>query len=365
MTLRVVRLVPVLDFGGVESRIVLQSRLTDRSLVDLRVCTFWKPGAAAEEIMGDGFSVDVLDVQPRDVGRALWTLMRYLREQRPDILHCSISEANLLGLVAGALTGVPVRIAEEVGMPSHGTPARLLFRLLYKTASAIVGVTQAVCDYVLEVDNAPPESVKLIYNCAHPRFFPEDRKPVERTEAQRRTLFMAGRLMPVKNQSTVLKAFARVRETHPDAKLVIAGEGPLHEDLEREIQALDIADGARLLGYREDVPALLAEAGAFVLSSHAEGCSISLIEAMATGVPSLGSDVPGIVEVMGRPLANQWAVHATDVDGWVRLFTRYLELGEEERSDLARRAQDRAYAVFSPHRYVAQLQSLYETLSTP
>lgn len=348
---------PVLDFGGVESRIALQAH-SERSY-DLRVCTFWKDGAAAQEVRSSGVPVDVLGVPPRPTPRAIGALARYLRQQKPDVLHCSISEANFLGLVAGTITRVPVRIVEEVGMPAHGLAGRIAFRTLYSSvATLIIGVTEAVCDYVRRVDRAPTHRVRRVYNCAHPRFFPDTPRTTQRVESKRNALLMVGRLHPVKNHETVLRALARTE----GLTLRIVGDGPLKEKVLRQRDELGLVDRVHLAGYQDNIVEQLGDAGAFVLASHDEGCSISLIEAMATGLPALGSDVPGIREVMGNTLADQWTVQATDVEGWCRLFDQYQNLGTT-RPTVASEFQRRAYDNFSPARYLETLDQIYSSLT--
>src|SRR4051812_22494897 len=92
---RVVRLLPTLDFGGVESRAILQSELHDRERLDLRVCTFHRAGAAADAIRALGIPVDVLGQDPRiRNARASLALAAYLLRTKPDIVHASIVEAN-------------------------------------------------------------------------------------------------------------------------------------------------------------------------------------------------------------------------------------------------------------------------------
>ena len=150
---------PVLDFGGVEARVVLQSSKSFTRSYDLRVCTFDRARAAAEAVRAEGIEVDVLDTlaDPRSP-EALRTLISYLRRVRPDVLHSSISEANVLGLVAASFAGVRGRIAEEVGVPSHSWKGRIVMAGLYRRATRIVGVSEATCRYLIDVDRAPRES---------------------------------------------------------------------------------------------------------------------------------------------------------------------------------------------------------------
>jgi glycosyltransferase involved in cell wall biosynthesis len=363
--IRVVRVLPVLDFGGVESRVTLQARLLDRNAFDLRVCTFHKAGRAARAIRDAGIEVDVCGADPsaRNV-LATVRMTRYLARLRPDVVHASIAEANVHCLVAAKLARVPVVIAEEVGAPNHSSVARAVFALLYRAADAVVGVTRATCDAIMEQDHAPGDRVRLVYNCAGPEYFPDPPEEIRVTNGAPREPFkilLVGRLVPVKNQELFVEAFARVAAERSDVELDIVGDGPLKEELARRIQELGIGNRVHLLGFRRDVRELLRRADVFALPSLSEGCSISLVEAMATGVFVIGSRVPGNLEVM-EDLAQEWTVGPMDVDGWARAIRRSVELERRERARLARRAQEIAYARFSPPVYIRELERLYQDL---
>ncbi len=362
MVLKVLRLLPELDFGGVESRVQLQGQLHAPSDYALRVCAFHKLGKAARRLEELGVPVDVLNVDPRARNpAATLALARYLRRQRPDVLHASIAEANFHGLLAGSASRVPVRIAEETGMPAHSRTARLMYRGVYQLASSVVGVTSAVADYVRDVDRAPRDRVRVIHNCAGPAFFPEARATVARPPGPFRVL-LVGRLVPVKNHLHFLAAVAPLLSSRPDLRVAIAGDGPLRTELARAIRELGLEGSVELLGARSEVQQLLATAHLFALPSLSEGCSVSLIEAMASGVPAIGSDVPGVREVMG-PLAAEWTTSSTATDGWIRLLTAASGMEPAKREAWALRAQARMYELFSPTTYVARLSSLYRELS--
>jgi glycosyltransferase involved in cell wall biosynthesis len=360
--LHVMRLLPELDFGGVESRVVLQSRMHTRERYRLSVCTFHKPGAAAEAVQQAGVEVQTLGVSPAP--RRLASTLRlaaFLRRARPDVLHASIAEANFHGIMAARLAGVPVVIAEETGMPSHSLTARAAYAGLYALADAVVGVTQAVCDYSRQVDFAPPSRVRLIYNCARGEYFPTARRePVSRREGDFRFL-LVGRLVEVKNHELLLRAFAKVAAARPRVSLRIVGEGPLRDRLESQVKSNALQDRVQLMGFRADIREQLVASDAFLLPSLAEGCSISLIEAMATGVPVLGSDVPGIREVMG-PVAPDWTAPARDEAAWVALLCKLIDAAPAERVELARTVQAIAYTRFSPQAYLGNVERMYDEL---
>ncbi len=362
--LRVCRLLPELDFGGVESRVTLQASLHDRSAIDLRVCGFHKPGAAAAKIREAGVAVDTLDASPAVRNpKATIALARYLRRTRPDVLHASITEANFHALAAAKLAGVPIVIAEETGMSVHRLLGRMGFRLLYRAASTVVGVTEAVCDCVRDVYWAPRERVQLIYNCASPEYFPSARH--EPDPGVPPHLLAVGRLTPVKNHEFLLRAFAGVVKRRPDARLTIVGDGPLAEATAALVRQLQLNAQVELCGYRNDVRDLLTKSRGFLLPSLSEGCSISLIEAMATGTPALGSNVPGILEVLGDDLGAKWTAPSSDEAAWTRLICALLELSPDAWRSMALTAQARAYELFSPSAYVQRVEALYRRLALP
>ena len=113
------------------------------------------------------------------------------------------------------------------------------------------------------------------------------------------TLLWLGRLSEPKDPFTLLRAWAEVRRTVPDCPLLVAGDGELRAPSEMLARQLGIEANVSFLGMRRDVGALLAASDAFVLSSKMEGLPISMIEAMAAGVPCIGTDAGGVRELIG------------------------------------------------------------------
>ncbi|MFW5967072.1 MAG: glycosyltransferase [Persicimonas sp.] len=358
---RIVRLMPVLDFGGAESRIKTIAEWLDRERYELRVCTFWKAGHTAEHVEEMGVPVDVLEVDPAvKNARATFRLWQYLRDVEPDILHSSIAEANFHGALAGAAAGVPVRIVEEVGIPDRSTPGRAVFAGIYRLVDAIVGVSEATCDYLRDREWAPADRVRLIHNCVRPQFLePAPGEPIE-VDASFRVVTV-GRLAPVKNHKGLIRAFAGVVERVDDAELLIAGEGPMRPDLEALIDELELEEHVELLGFRDDVPRLLESADAFVLPSFSEGLSNALLEAMARGLPVVASDVGGNPEVVEH-LGRRWLLAPRDLDAWTARLIQLAEMPGGERDELGERARGVIEEHFSPEVYTEHLEAMYDEL---
>lgn len=349
---------PVLDFGGVESRIAIQAVLMRERVNELRVCTFWRPGAAATRLESLGVAVDVLDVDPSIRNpRATWRLYSYLRRHRPDIIHCRIGEGNWHGLIAGTLARVPVRIAEEVGLPTRSGITKQVFPFLYHLAHRVVGISKPTCRFLIEEDGVDPSKVRLVHNTANPAFF--DEPPIDtRADGSPFRTVAVGRLDQVKNQAMLIRAFATLHSSYPDTVLDIIGEGPERTALAALIDELDLGDSVQLLGFRDDVRSQLGSADLFVLPSHSEGLPVSLVEAMACEVPALGSDVGGVSEVMGE-LGDQFLLQPDDESAWTRAMEQMVLMSKTERNAIGQRARQQVLDHFSPQAYIANLEALY------
>jgi glycosyltransferase involved in cell wall biosynthesis len=343
----------------VESRVVLQAEGAAREPYRLRVCALHRDGEAARRVRAAGIPVDVLDLppNPRELG-TLTKVWRYLRQLRPDLLHASIAETNFLALTSGRIAGVPRIIVEEVGVPRHSFRGRMAFSALYRLANRIIGVTEATCRYVVERDHAPAASVVTVYNCADPSFFPEPRAAVQRPSRKTLELLAVGRLHPIKNHLGLLDGFDVAAGRDDGLRLTVVGDGPLRSKVEARIAASRYRHRITFEGFRSDIRRRLELADAYVLPSLAEGCSISLIEAMATGLPVIGSNVEGIREVMGDALAVDWTFEPKAHSMAERLVDM-AQTTVQQRLLLAETAQERAYRMFSPATYLSNLRRVY------
>jgi glycosyltransferase involved in cell wall biosynthesis len=108
------------------------------------------------------------------------------------------------------------------------------------------------------------------------------------------------RFHPVKDHATLINAFATVARTRSDVDLMLAGDGELRENLERQVETLGLAGRVRFLGVRRDVPDVLMASDVFTLSSLSEASSLTLLEAMASGLPVVVTDVGGNPELVRR-----------------------------------------------------------------
>jgi glycosyltransferase involved in cell wall biosynthesis len=357
--LKLIKLIPVLDFGGVETVFETQNQLIDRDRFDLRVCTFWKAGAAAERIASTGTPIDVLGVDPSIRNpKATLALARYLRKTKPDILQASISEANFHTALVAKPCGVPIVMIEEHGLPDRPLPYRLVHTALYRMVDAIVGVSNVTCRYVVDREYAPASRVHLLYNAIAPEFFAPV-APRVRSGGEFRFVTV-GRLHPMKNQERLIRAFAAVAQARPEARLQVVGAGPLERALARLVEQLGLQGRVELTGYRADVRNLVENADCFAFPSLAEAFGLAAVEAMARRVPVIASSWGALPEVVGE-LGHRWIVDPLDIDGWSRAMIEMISLSAAQREALESKAREIAMR-FSLERHSAELHRLYDML---
>jgi glycosyltransferase involved in cell wall biosynthesis len=223
-------------------------------------------------------------------------LIRLLRRERPDILHASSSKAGVLGRLAGFLAGVPIRIFTVHGwaFAAHSGVAGGLYRWADRLVRPLTTVTICVSQREraagLAAGTCNGERTVVIPNAV-------GAARASRSEAsgrKRRLIVSVGRLKAPKDFLTLVRALGRLPSDSFEA--VIVGEGPERARLEAEIEALGLTERVSLAGERRDVPHLLAAADVFVLSSASEGMPVSVLEAMAAGLPVVASRVGGVPE---------------------------------------------------------------------
>jgi glycosyltransferase involved in cell wall biosynthesis len=234
-------------------------------------------------------------------------LARYLRNVRPDTLLSSMTYTNLQALWARRIAGVNVRLviserttlSASIREPTRRRAARWralppLVRRYYPWADSIVAVSGGVARDLSTLATLPLSRVQAIYNpvVSHRLLqmaeapvrwpWPADDQPV---------IMSAGRLEPVKDFPTLLRAFAMVRRQR-HAKLIIMGRGSSEGALRRLARELGLEADFALAGWIDNPFAYMAKASLFVLSSRYEGLPGALIQALACGCPSIATDCP-------------------------------------------------------------------------
>jgi glycosyltransferase involved in cell wall biosynthesis len=305
--LRVGFVVHVMQVAGAEMLVAdTCRRLAGR--IDPTVICLDRLGALGEQLRGEGVHVAVLDRKPGVDWSLVGRMRRVFSERRLQVVHAHQYTPFFYAALAKATSlRRPRLILTEHGRhyPDVVAPKRRWTNrlVLGHLADALTGVCQFSADGLVESDGFPARRLQVIRNgidLAAYRVTADRRAACQAVglDPAFRHVTCVARFHPVKDHLTLLDAFARVSAQAPDARLVLAGDGDLRGALEARSAALGIQGAVQFLGVRHDVPALLAASDVFVLSSLSEAASLTLLEAMACGVPPVVTDVGGNPEIV-------------------------------------------------------------------
>lgn len=367
MSLRVALLTTNLARGGAEAQVVRLAVELRRRGWEVAVISLLPPSAFTVELAEAGVEVHSADMQPGAADpRGLARVVAILARFRPQVLHSHMFHANVVARAARLVCPVPAVVATlhsaaESRREGGGLRLRdLAYRLTGPLSDAVVAVSRAAGERHAAAGAVSCRKLRVIPNGVDTEVFRPD---AARRAALRRELALggelvwlaAGRLMWKKDYPTLLEAFARAR----GGVLLIAGDGPREAGL--RTLARELAVDARFLGRRDDLPALMNAADAFVLSSVVEGLPVALIEASASGLPAVTTDAGGAAEVVedGR---TGWVVPCGDVKALAAAMSRLAALPAEARAEMGRAARARAVAQFDAAVIAARWERLYGEL---
>jgi glycosyltransferase involved in cell wall biosynthesis len=322
---RVTRIIARLNVGGP----AIQAITLTRRLEDHGFHTRLIRGAEAAAEGNMDYLAEELGVRPtliptlrRDPGlsdlRALGTLVRLLRRDRPGVVHTHAAKGGTLGRIA-TVVAFPRRRSRPVIIHTYhghsltgyfgGTTAgfyRLVERLLAPVTDRLIAVSQEVRDDLVGLGVAPPEKFTVVPLGFDLSPFSSDEQRAER-RARLRGAWGAGdetlvvtliaRLVPIKRVDRFLAAAAMVAE-HESVRFVVVGDGELREHLQSSAQATALGDRLFWAGFRRDIPDVCYASDVVVLTSDNEGTPVSLIEAQAAAVPVVSTDVGGVRSVV-------------------------------------------------------------------
>lgn len=320
---RVAQLVLTLCPGGAERlAIELSRRLADR--FGMAVICLEEPGALAQTLNASG--IDVIAIRRRQ-GFRPWlarTIAELTRTHGIDVLHCQQYSPYVYGSLARLLRPSLRVIYTEHGRLGDGPPSlkrRAINPLIAPLPHGIYAVSHDLRRHML-TEGFPPSRVGVITNGIdvgdRPGEMERRRARAElRIPSDALVFGTAARLDPVKDLSTLIDAFAKVRWELNGARLLILGDGPERDELVRRARTQRVSESVLFAGYRADVRALLPGCDVYVNSSVSEGISLTILEAMAAELPVIATNVGGTPEVVSDG-ENGVLVPARDSDALAR-----------------------------------------------
>lgn len=252
--------------------------------------------------------------------QTLWELIQLMKKERPQIVHTHTAKAGVLGRVAAFVTGVPIVVHTFHGHVLSGyfsKPFSYLIRwiekiLALKTTKIVTLSPNLQHELSCRFKLAPSSKFRVIplgreisQFWESEKYKGELRKELGIHDQNVFLIGTLGRLVPIKDQRTLLKAFSLIDGKNSHIHLVICGEGNLKEDLKKYTSELGISNRVHFLGWRADLPRIYADLDCFVLSSKNEGTPLSIIESFASGCPVISTRVGGVPDMFHERTQSQ------------------------------------------------------------
>jgi glycosyltransferase involved in cell wall biosynthesis len=365
-TVHVAMVIPTLDrMGGAERQArLLAVGLRRRGWRVTVVALSGTGGAAAAELRTAG--VDFLSLSMRKGladPRGWVRFVRWLRRNKPDVVHAHLPHAAWLARWSRLLAPVPVVIDTLHSASTGGPRRRLGYRISRALPDQVTAVSQSVADCHISARMVPAAALTIQPN----GIAAEEWRPDAQVRAEMRRemglgdefLWLAvGRLEMVKDFPTLLKAMVAVPS---QARLVIAGGGPLLPNLARLASHHGLRDRVKFLGFEPKVMRWYQAADGFVLASRWEGLPMALLEAAACALPAVATDVPGSSEVILDGETGT-LVPPADVSALAWAMTAMMRTSPEERSRMGAAARERVLKQFSLESCFDRWEELYFTL---
>ena len=352
-----------LGIGGMERVVVTLMEGVDQGEFSSSVYCLAGGGELMVEMQGKGYEARALAKKPGVSLLLPWRLAKLFKRDGVDVVHCH----NFGGLTYGATGGRLARVRGVI-YTAHGPefPCQRRHALFQRLplVDRVVTVSDFIRRGAVEEVGLDPSKVTTIRNGVDvARFTPRDagaaqKKRLEIGVGESDVLIgVVARLTPEKDHATLLDAFSRVVARRPMAKLIVVGDGELMETLREKAARLGVEHSVIFLGNRKDVADLLHILDVFALSSKEEGLGITLLEAMASGVPVVATSVGGIPEIVEHGVTG---VLVPPGDGAVLADAIEWVLSHPEATrPMVAAARRRVEESFSLKRMIAEYEALY------
>jgi glycosyltransferase involved in cell wall biosynthesis len=369
---KILFVLPTLNLAGSQQVVAGLARGLDRSRYDVAVCCLLGYGHFESELRELGVELHLLRPAGLVDLRFPVRLARLIREREVDLVSSNYHLFDLWIGVAARLARVPCVVTKHNTYPLDRLPRPVLRateQWTQKLAAAYVAVSRGVAEYMVDDRSVDPRHVQVIHNGVDPAPFAAARP--ERDAARRELGYESQHLVigtvanlhrRKKGYEVLVEALPEVVRPLPEARFLWVGgdvDGLAQESVDRA-RALGVVEHLHLAGRCDDVPRLLAAMDLFVLPSFHEGLGIVLVEAMASELPVVASDVGGIPEVVAEGETGL-LVPSGDPAALARAICEVL--GDPERARaLGRAGRERAETVFGVDAMVAAYDAVFAAL---
>ncbi len=367
--MRILQMIDTLYWGGAQKMQIFLAESLKPLPIDLSVVSL-KEGSNSsvpDTLRSLGVDVHVFDFPKMVSPISFFRLVRYIQKSKFDLIHAHLSNANIIGTLAGRLTGTPV----IASLRSSGLDQRYQRRGRVMVENFVVshGSNRIMANGWVVGEFAKlrfaPREIDILPNAIDPN---RPLSPEERTELRgqiagdplRPIILSVGRLTRIKGFGDLINAFAELHKHFPQCALVIAGGGDMHQELSSQVEQLQLNGHVFLLGSRNDVSQLMGAADLYVNSSHVEGLPVTVLEAMSAGLPIIATNVGDTPHVI--PAGYGIIVEPKHPDQIAQaMFNLFAD--PQQMRVLGEAALNRVKLEFNRRAWTIKLLKLYQTVT--
>ena len=332
---------------------------------DIRILCLESPlGPFGLQLKREGYSIASFIRKPGFDISLIGAIRKYIRQQEIHILHCHQYTPFVYGAFAAACSRTAVIFTEHGRLhPDIRRRKRILMNpMLRRLACKITAISDATRESLVRFENIPHDAIRVVYNGIDDQGFqPAGDPSMKSALGIPEDAFVLGavaRLDAIKNHALMIRSLKRVRSLYSNACLVIIGDGSERSSLEHLADELELRDHVLFMGYREDAAAFYQIMDIFLLTSFSEGTAMTLLEAMASAIPCIATNVGGNPEVVSNGNTG-FIVPSGDESALTDAVCRLL--GDRNlRQKMALAGRKRFEEKFTVSRMVEEYQAIYD-----
>jgi glycosyltransferase involved in cell wall biosynthesis len=364
---KVLHVIDHLGGGGAQEALLSLLKYGDRRRFQLEAATLHGRGHYWDRYRSLG--VPVYSLSPhKAVPLYIPRLLSLLRREHYDLVHCHLIASNLIAKPLAVLAGTPVRFNHDQTNDIYRQRQKLrqwADRVANAITQHVIAVSTSTRNFLVEVEKVPARKVSVVYNAVDLDHFSPCRDPERRAFLRKKwglpldapVVAGIGRLRSQKNFPLFLTVASEVLRKTPGAHFVMAGDGPDEAVLKNLARDLGVAERVHFLGYVKDIREVYPAVDVFCLTSHFEGTPLTVLEAMAMGVPVVASRVDGTEEVLEDGL-DGFLVAPGHRDLFAERVGRLLQ-DRTLASGMREEAWKKVRTRFSAEEMVHQVEGLY------
>ncbi len=368
--MKILHLITTLAGGGAEFHLLTLCRYQKKHGMEVVVAClseFGKDGRSLRrDFENEGIRVIRLCDGHRFELRSFSRIVRLVETERPNIFHTHLPRADLTGALARFLNPSVAWVCSLHAIYSDDWSGRWslpLLRFLWNRADAIICISHAVSDWLIE-GGMPADRAKVIYYGIEPDKFSQPRVDLRKEWALNGSAIIGsiGRLEPRKGHDCLIEAMAILVKRLPNVLLLIAGHDSwgYGVNLGRRIDELGLKDRVRLIGFQNDVVSFLNTLDVFALATNSEGFGQVVIEAMAAGKPVVTSKIAPLTEIVADGETGL-LVESRSPQSFASAIAQLL-IDPMERHRMGARGRERVTKSFTAERMTQETLLLYENL---